>query len=205
MEKGGEGAKMSAPSTSSLSVVTITGYRRKIWLLYLLYGISPHEVFQSWLINTVYHKRINRDWGLKRDRGLITFFPWKVRVYWRGWGVIWEREKEGHNKRFMIQSNPVKRTQRGLNNLLARKGGGGLLERVGGGGVWGGKERHNRDLWYSQIPLIRTQRGLNNFLPGKGEGVCYRGWGVIWEGEKEGNNRGFMIKSNPVNTDTKGP
>ena len=143
MEKGGEGAKMSAPSTSSLSVVTITGYRRKIWLLYLLYGISPHEVFQSWLINTVYHKRINRDGGLKRDRGLITFFSWKVRVYWRGWGVIWEREKEGHNKRFMIQSNPVKRTQRGLNNL-PRKGGGGLLERVGGGGGWGGKERHNR-------------------------------------------------------------
>ena len=27
---------MSAPSTSCLSVITVTSYRRKIWLLYLL-------------------------------------------------------------------------------------------------------------------------------------------------------------------------
>ena len=44
-----------------LSVIIVTSYWRKIWLSNLLYGISPHEVFQTWLINTVYHKRINRD------------------------------------------------------------------------------------------------------------------------------------------------
>ena len=35
MERGG---KMSAPSTSSLSVITVASYRRKIWLLYLFFG-----------------------------------------------------------------------------------------------------------------------------------------------------------------------
>ena len=32
---GGGGGKMSAQLTSSLSVITVTSYRRKIWLLYL--------------------------------------------------------------------------------------------------------------------------------------------------------------------------
>ena len=44
-----------------LSVITVTSYRCKIWLPNLLYGISPDEMFQLWLINTFYHKGINRD------------------------------------------------------------------------------------------------------------------------------------------------
>ena len=36
MERGVGLGKMSAPSTSILSVITVTRYRRKIWLLYLL-------------------------------------------------------------------------------------------------------------------------------------------------------------------------
>ena len=45
--------------------------------------ISPHEVLQSWLINTVYHllvknnKGEERGGGLKEKRGLLTFFAWK--------------------------------------------------------------------------------------------------------------------------------
>ena len=66
-----------------LSVITVTSYRRKIWLPNLLYGISPHEGFQSRLINTVYHKRINRDGrgGLKEVRGLNNFLPRKRGAY----------------------------------------------------------------------------------------------------------------------------
>ena len=34
-ERGGEGVvKISAPSTLSLSVITVTSYRRKMWLFY---------------------------------------------------------------------------------------------------------------------------------------------------------------------------
>ena len=45
--------------------------------------ISPNEVLQSWLINTVYHllvknkKGEERGGGLKEKRGLLTFFAWK--------------------------------------------------------------------------------------------------------------------------------
>ena len=38
--------------------------------------ISPHEVLQSRLINTVYHNKGGG--GLKREGGLINFFPWKM-------------------------------------------------------------------------------------------------------------------------------
>ena len=41
----GEGGKMSAPSSSSLSVITVTSYRRKIWLLYLFLDIIKRAVF----------------------------------------------------------------------------------------------------------------------------------------------------------------
>ena len=40
MERGG---KMSAKSTSSLSVITVTSYQRKIWLLNLL-PLKRHQV-----------------------------------------------------------------------------------------------------------------------------------------------------------------
>ena len=36
---------MSAPSSSSLSVITVTSYRRKIWLLYLFLDIIKRAVF----------------------------------------------------------------------------------------------------------------------------------------------------------------
>ena len=38
--------------------------------------ISAHEVLQSRLINTVYHNKGGG--GLKREGGLINFFPWKM-------------------------------------------------------------------------------------------------------------------------------
>ena len=49
--------------------------------------ISPHEVLQSWLINTAYHLLVNRRIirggegalrGGEGGGGLLTFFPWKV-------------------------------------------------------------------------------------------------------------------------------
>ena len=44
--------------------------------------ISPNEVLQSWLINTVYHLLVkNNNWrgeGLNRGQGLINFLPLKV-------------------------------------------------------------------------------------------------------------------------------
>ena len=62
--------------------------------------ISPNEVLQSWLINTVYHllvknnKGEERGGGLKEKRGLLTFFAWK-----EGGGLIWE---SGLNRGFTI-------------------------------------------------------------------------------------------------------
>ena len=44
--------------------------------------ISPHEVLQSWLINTVYHLLVNINKGEGR-RSLLIFFPWKD---WKGRG-----------------------------------------------------------------------------------------------------------------------
>ena len=37
--------------------------------------ISPNEVLQSWLINTVYHLLVKNKKG--EERGLLTFFAWK--------------------------------------------------------------------------------------------------------------------------------
>ena len=53
--------------------------------------ISPNEVLQSWLINTVYHllvknKKGEERGGLKEKRGLLTFFAWK-----EGGGDLFER------------------------------------------------------------------------------------------------------------------
>ena len=54
--------------------------------------ISPHEVSQSWLINTVYHLLVKNNWGRGGEgRGdLLTFFPWKGWVRIRGRGPTWE-------------------------------------------------------------------------------------------------------------------
>ena len=46
------------------------------------------DFWPSWLINAVYHLSVNNNkWermrGLKRG-GLLTFFPWKGRAYWKG-------------------------------------------------------------------------------------------------------------------------
>ena len=51
---------------------------------------SPHEVLQSWLVNTVKHLLVKNDkgdggGGLEREGGLLTFFPWKGGLPWEGW------------------------------------------------------------------------------------------------------------------------
>ena len=51
--------------------------------------ISPHEVLQSWLINKVKWRIIRgRGSGLKREGGLLIFFPWR-------WGGELVREGGG--------------------------------------------------------------------------------------------------------------
>ena len=45
---GERGVKMSAPSSSNLSVITVTSYRRKIWLLYLFLHNMGASMSKQW-------------------------------------------------------------------------------------------------------------------------------------------------------------
>ena len=58
--------------------VTQPRINRRCQLVNKTSWISPHEVLQSWLINTVKWRIIRgRGRGLKREGALLTFFPWK--------------------------------------------------------------------------------------------------------------------------------